>query len=401
MYSDIFDQVTGGGGRRGGGRSTLSGNDSAVAANASETIAVRFKAGIVDLMETGSDEADSPKKFRCVAKPARGEVRLVKSTSETSPSFSWQWYDRTLSLVEETSPLLPDSVDGDTHTFERIALPEKKIHELDRVYVWTHIPKNRQEPPVYKMYWMQDADESKDEEIVTSVHQFLAEVATAAASTGAASQVDALSSILENLGMPQTSSASSIDTNMSGMEAAATTSSGFPPSTVRNQLTLADLQGAMASVQQQLPLAASATTVGPPLQDIVSLSAVDAILENPEASQRLIQFLPPDQQSVEYLRDNLNSSSIQSTLRALTQMLLPNPDSEDGNVYSGYSNLIANFQLDASDGESALLREHNPIQAFLNCIVAAVEKEKNDQEENQADDDKMHEDTDDNNNEEL
>jgi UCH-binding domain len=150
-----------------------------------------------------------------------------------------------------------------------------------------------------------------------------------------------------------------------------------------------------------LPLAASATTVGPPLQDIVSLSAVDAILENPEASQRLIQFLPPDQQSVEYLRDNLNSSSIQSTLRALTQMLLPNPDSEDGNVYSGYSNLIANFQLDASDGESALLREHNPIQAFLNCIVAAVEKEKNDQEENQADDDKMHEDTDDNNNEEL
>jgi UCH-binding domain len=395
MYSDIFDQVTGGGGiRRGGGRSNLSGNDAT--ANASETIAVRFKAGIVDLMETTTE---SPKKFRCVAKPARGEVRLVKSTSETSPSFSWQWYDRGLNRVEETSPLLPDSsADGDIHTFERIALPEKKIHELDRIYVWTHIPKNRNQPPVYKMYWMQEADETKDEEIVTSVHQYLAEVATAAANTGAASQVDALSSILENLGMPQTtSSVSSIDTNMSGMEAV----SGVPSSTVRNQLTLADLQGAMASVQQQLPMATS-TTVGPPLQDVVSLSAVDAIMENPEACQRLIQFLPPDQQSVEYLRDNLNSSSMQSTLRALTQVLLPNPDSEDGNVYSGYSNLIANFQLNAADGESALLREHNPIQAFLNCIVAAVDKEKNEQEDNnQADDDKMHEDTHDNNNEEL
>jgi hypothetical protein len=332
----------------------------------------------------------------------------VKSTtsSNESSTYFWQWYDRTLNSVQETTNLLGTT--GDTNGFERIILPNKKIHELDRVFVWTNIRKDENQVPVYKMYWMQDADPSKDEEIVASVNQYFEEVATAivtaaATSSSSASQVDALSSILENLGMPQTASASSLDAAGSGVEPlSSSTNSGSTTTTVRNQLTLADLQGAMASVHQQLP--SSTASVGPSLQDVVSLSAIDAIMDNPDACQRLIQYLPPEQQSMEYLRENLTSSSMQSTLRVLTQMLLPNND--DGNLYSGYTNLIANFQLNATDGESALLLEQNPVQAFLNCIIASVEKDNSEivkLEENRddKDDDKMNEDKDDDNIDDL
>jgi hypothetical protein len=412
MYTDMFDHGAGGGssGRRAGRNSR---NDTA-ASNDIETIVVRFKAGQIDLsIDNDADTTTTAastvaSKFRCVAKPARGEVRLVKSTtsSNESTTYFWQWYDRTLNSVQETTNLLGTT--GDTNGFERIILPNKKIHELDRVYVWTNIRKDENQVPVYKMYWMQDADASKDEEIVASVNQYFEEVATAivtaaATSSSSASQVDALSSILENLGMPQTASASSLDAAGNGVEPlSSSTNSSSTTTTVRNQLTLADLQGAMASVHQQLP--SSTATVGPSLQDVVSLSAIDAIMDNPDACQRLIQYLPPEQQSMEYLRENLTSSSMQSTLRVLTQMLLPNND--DGNLYSGYSNLIANFQLNAADGESALLLEQNPVQAFLNCIIASVEKDNSEivkLEENRddKDDDKMNEDKDDDNIDDL
>jgi hypothetical protein len=70
------------------------------------------------------------------------------------------------------------------------------------------------------------------------------------------SQVDALSSILENLGMPQ----------------AETTATSTTPST--NQLTLADLQGAMAGIAQQHQQVAP----GSPLEDVVTQQAIDALL---------------------------------------------------------------------------------------------------------------------------
>jgi hypothetical protein len=295
--------------------------------------------------------------------------------------------------VEETISLLPASSSDATkikHTFERVTLPNKKIYEQDRVYVWTQIPiQSKQkkvldvveEPkPKYRMFWMQDADPSTDDSIATDVNNFFAEVATAAAtaaaSTGSSStaaaaattsQVDALSSILENLGMPQT--ATNSVTSMDTTENPGTTST---ITTGRNQLTLADLQGAMASIQQQQ----QRTTVGPPLQDLVTSQSIDAIMNNPEACQRLLQYLPAEQQSVEFLRDNLASSSMQSTLRTLTQMLVQQEDDDPTNAYTEYSNIIANFQLDPQDGETALLQNNNPIEAFLNCIIASVEKEK-------------------------
>lgn len=425
MYTDILDQVTGGGsggtgrGGRSGGRSNA--RSSGTADSSNDEIIVRFKAGRVELQSsidttstttttgisdtssTDDDATAAPErfankenqsKFQCVSRPERGEVRLVKSSSSSQPSYSWQWYSRTRESVEETIPLLP-SVSTSIkvkHTFERVTLPSKKIYEQDRVYVWTQIPVSskkakllevvEEQKPKYRMYWMQDADPSTDDSIVTEVNQFFSEVATAvkaaaiAATTATSStaattsQVDALSSILENLGMPQTSTRSVTSPDAaSGVDISASASA---TTAGRNQLTLADLQGAMASIQQQQ----QRMTVGPPLQDLVTSQSIDAIMNNPDACQRLLQYLPAEQQSVEYLRENLTSSSMQSTLRSLTQMLIQQQDDDRNSSYTEYSNIIANFQLDPQDGEAALLQNNNPIEAFLNCIIASVEREK-------------------------
>jgi hypothetical protein len=41
---------------------------------------------------------------------------------------------------------------------------------------------------------------------------------------------------------------------------------------------------------------------------------------------------------------------------------------------------VANFQLDAAAGQD-VLAQGNPIQAFLDCILASDENEKDDDEE--------------------
>jgi UCH-binding domain len=99
-------------------------------------------------------------------------------------------------------------------------------------------------------------------------------------------------------------------------------------------------------------------------------------LQDEGARQRLVQLLPEGQQSEEFLRENLQSAQMQSTLRALTHALLP----DDHGDLSGYASVVANFQLDAAAGQDALA-QGNPIQAFLDCIVASVENEKDDDEE--------------------
>jgi len=367
MYSDLFDQL--GGGARGSGRSS----SAAAAAVEEPAPLIATKAGKITLIEP-KDDASS---YKCVADTARGEIRLVTKNTE----LQWQWYDRRRKTVVDTIP-----IDSANFTFERVELHEnKKIHQHDRVYVLTH--ENKENVVDYHMYWMQDADDSNETEIVDKIRNYLAhpESATttgppessgaAAASSGATnqSQVDALSSILENLGMPasQQGTASS-----SAITTAAATNTG----TITNQLTLADLQGAMAGIQQQP--SQQQQQPGPPLQDVVDSTAVQQLLlEDDAVKARLIALLPEEQQSEEYLRDNLQSPALQSTLRALTQALLP----DDHGDLSGYASVIANFQLDAANGEASLAAG-NPIAAFLDCIVKSVEKEDDEESKEEEED---------------
>jgi 26S proteasome regulatory subunit N13 len=418
MYSDLFDQLGAGGGGVGGRRG--GGGGAAVAPPPVPPPLVSFKAGKMILTKT-NENSDT---YKCEPDTKRGEVRLTWQDN----ALKWQFYDRRDKKVLESHSIpIPTSANADgtttttttttTSTLERV-LPissetsNNKRHKKDRIYVWT-----RPWDGSYDMYWMQDASDEKEEEVVATVNQYLADPASAApppavssassiggagsgaaAATGTAAaaggggggggrigfnvsssghsqnQVDALSSILENLGMPQ---GGSTDSSLGGVvHGSAMTSSGAAPT---GTLTLADLQGAMASMpqqQQQQPTAPRPSVL--PLSEIITPAAIAQLLEHEEVCNRLLELLPEEQRSRQFLEENLRSPQIQQTLRSLTQALLPD---DNGNM-DGFYSVLANFQLDPAPGQAAMVGagaaggNMDPIQAFLDCLLASVEKEE-------------------------
>lgn len=402
MYSDFFDQIDAArNGRRGvGGR----GPEATIIPEVPPLVS--FKAGKVKLVEKPDSSS-----YQCEADPARGEVRLIWNSSDRK--VQWQWYDRrNKKVVDKYYITEPGS------TFERIDLSHSKKHKNDRIYLWTKTKPGDKSTYDYDMYWMQDINDEKDDEIVAQVNQYLADpdsaapegtttnitttstdgmatptnrmMATATVATGtsvnsstSASQVDALSSILENLGMPP---AGADGDGVGVAYASGAGGNGSTSSGGTKRLTLADLQGAMAGIQASTANQWSQEAPGPALNELVTSDAVTAILESDESvKQRLIALLPEGQQTPENLAENLRSPQVQATLRTLTQALLPDPDTGD---LSGYASVIANFNLNPVDGQASLA-QGNPIQAFLDCIIKSVEKDKAD-----AADSEMKEETD-------
>lgn len=377
MYSDLFEHLGGGGamGGRGGGAAAAPTN----AAAPQDKPIVSLKAGKMNLVPNVDRGT-----YSCTADTSRGEIRLVC----VSNALEWQWYDRRQKKVVDrrvvpnsTTNVMSDDDDSPTTArwqLEKISSLPTTTHKEDRVYVLTH---NSSKHDVYDMYWMQDADESKEEEMVAEFNKYLSDPeeavaqhgdASAAAGNGGASasrnavgaggasssQVDALSSILENLGMPQSTAG------------AASSSSGT------NTLTLADLQGAMAGIQQQQASSSSATAVMS-LADVVTPDAISALLQDEDVCSRLLELLPEEQRSRELLEDNLRSPQVQQTLRALTSALLP----DDAGHVDGFLSVIANFQLGSANPETIRAASSNPIQAFLDAILNSVENEEGEGEE--------------------
>ena len=142
-------------------------------------------------------------------------------------------------------------------------------------------------------------------------------------------------------------------------------------------LTLADLQGAMAGLATASP---TTTTDGPPLSELATAEIIDesGILNDPDATARLIALLPENQRNNDALRDNLRSPQVSQCLQRLTAAL-----SDDA---ASFNSIIANFQLDPRDGTEALSRG-NPIEAFLNCVLKDVEKKGGVKKKSDDDDD--------------
>mmetsp|Transcript_26183 Transcript_26183/g.47183 ORF Transcript_26183/g.47183 Transcript_26183/m.47183 type:complete len:290 (-) Transcript_26183:139-1008(-) len=182
-------------------------------------------------------------------------------------------------------------------------------------------------------------------------------------------QVDALGNILENLGMPNNGTPNNA--------AAATTAGGL------GGLTLADLQGAMAGLATASPPSAATATAGPPLSELASSSIINesGILNDPSMVARLIALLPEGQRTESQLRENIRSPQVAQCLQRLTSAL-----AEEG--ASSFNSIIANFQLDPSDGAEAMAGG-NPIEAFLNCLLKDVERKEGvkriDEEEKEMD----------------
>merc|ERR1712238_512962 len=104
---------------------------------------------------------------------------------------------------------------------------------------------------------------------------------------------------------------------------------------------------------------------------------------NEEVRNRLLQELPEEQRSEEFLEENLRSPQVQQTLRSLTAALLP----DDSGSMDGYHSVLANFQMSEGAQEALQSNSNNPIQAFLECVLKTVEKEegKKDGEEGKKD----------------
>jgi len=418
MYSDLFDHLGGAAGGGGGGGSSSS---SSGGGSSGTTPMVSFKAGKMEMMlqENG--------KYWVSADTRRGEIRLIWKSSSSSSSGSnnnnssaggnlhYEWYDRREKTVVDKGIISTEN-SGKLEKVQNTKITNNTNTSSsssgggsnggDRIYVWTKSSPNKTDssaPAVteHEMFWMQDANDSNDEELVAKFNKYLADpasadpnaasAAAAAASTAAAAsaspilsrssqsdddnkgatatikatdgqqQVDALSSILENLGMPHNDAA--VAASSGGTAAVGTAGAS-------STLTMADLQGAMAGLQQQ-QVAAVGGGGGPPLQELVTPSAVTSLMEEETVRNRLMELLPEEQRDAKFLEENLRSPQVQQTLRSLTAALLP----DDNGSLDGYHSILANFSL--RGGQEALVRNnHNPIQAFLDCIMTTVREEE-------------------------
>jgi len=361
MYSDLFDAL--------GGNTNTSSSSNARSNSSSSDEAkplLSFKAGKVELalQEDG--------KFLATPDTRRCQVNLKYNEDS---QLIWEWYDRREKKVMDTIRMT------DPVNLERVNVPKSQDADCnDRVYYWKLDSE-------WRMIWLQDRED--DPELIDNINKILKETtkpstADSAESGGDAAtpgsdpvsarspssvstttrQVDALSNILENLGMPQ-----GVDQRNTSAASAAAPASGTAAG-AGGTLTLADLQSAMGGVQTQQD-----NTNPPGLHEVVTPGAISSLLANEEVRKRLMQELPEDQRSAEFLESCLRSPQVQQTLRSLTSALLP----DDNGSMDGYHSVLANFQLDASDGQNALSEGKSPIQAFLDCVLASVEKE-NDEE---------------------
>eukprot|EP00548_Thalassiothrix_antarctica_P001659 CAMPEP_0194135670 /NCGR_PEP_ID=MMETSP0152-20130528/5763_1 /TAXON_ID=1049557 /ORGANISM="Thalassiothrix antarctica, Strain L6-D1" /LENGTH=371 /DNA_ID=CAMNT_0038832009 /DNA_START=110 /DNA_END=1225 /DNA_ORIENTATION=- len=356
MYSDLLDVL---GNQSSSSVSTRRGE-------AEKHVAVSFKAGKMkmELQENG--------KYWVTPDKRRGQVQLVWSNDQ---ELKWEWMDRREKDVTDSYKVVGGN------KFERVDTGK----EEERIYLLTN-NNNSDSLKKWEMYWMQDLVNEGEDELIAKVNQYLTNPEDAAPdddenATGSGgaegsssndaggsnvsnnAQVDALSNILENLGMPEA--------NRTASSSESTTAGALGGGT----LTLADLQGAMAGLQTGGRGRRVAAVPPTPLSEIVTPSAITALLKDDDIKDRLIALLPSGQQSEQHLEDNLRSPQTQETLRALTQALVP----DDNGSMDGYHSVIANFQLNPKDGEKALTTG-NPIQAFLDCILASVKREKDEEE---------------------
>lgn len=188
--------------------------------------------------------------------------------------------------------------------------------------------------------------------------------ATTSSTSGNEGQVD-LSSILSS---PAPITTNSSSTEESKTEETITTTGG---------LTLSDLQGAMAGLATTSPPAtASAQMPGPPLDELASPSAVieAGILDDDAVKARLIELLPEGQRTEEKLIENIRSPQVAQCLKSLTAALCD----DEGGLMDSFNSILANFQLNPEDGTLSTAIG-NPIQAFLDCVLKSVQKEKESQ----------------------
>jgi hypothetical protein len=381
----------------------------------SEKSILLFKAGKMTM------ERQPNGKYMVTPDTRRGEINMVWTTTSSSAAgasanpaavaagghLKLEWRDRRTRNVVNTIAIMP----SDDWTFQRV----ETGREGDRVYLLQCGTNSESR----HFFWMQDRNEELDEELCVKVNLYCSDYAEAASAAGAEAptsavsggggdasaeanngmdnaellrimgafgsqgetaraqavpgsgsvpaaspgQLDALSNVLENLGMPQPGG--TLPSGERGNRTEATENA------VRSGgLTLADLQGAMAGLATASPVQGGAASApGPPLSELASSDIIDesGIMDDPSVVERLTALLPEGQRTSEQLRENIRSPQVAQALQRLTSALVDDS--------SSFNSIIANFQLNPEDGAAAQLAG-NPIEAFLNCLLKDVERKE-------------------------
>lgn len=375
---------------------------------------VKFKAGkmTAERMENG--------KYLVSPDPRRGIIDMKWTANGSSGSsgagnsgglLKLEWMDRRTNAIVDSLTIFPE----DNCTYSKADTGR----EGDRVYLLQY--GNNSERRFF--FWMQEKEEgNEDEDNCVKINMCMADPAEAAALANGTSTegnnsatsdtsfsntsssrteqatLDELASLTMN-GLNSNSTGSSNNADgarsstsrndeqvdlsrlLSSTTANATSTNASPEEeskednpTTTGGLTLLDLQGAMAGLATTSPAAASAAQIpGPPLDELASPSSVieAGILNDEAVKARLIELLPVGQRSEEKLMENIRSPQVAQCLKSLTAALC---DDEGGSI-DNFSSILANFQLDTQDGALSMAAG-NPIQAFLDCVLKSIEKEK-------------------------
>jgi len=374
MNADLLAML-GGAGLPVGGSNRRSGDEG-------KTI-LSFKAGKM------TTELQPDGKYLVTGDPKRGEISMIyhtaaqsssSSTTTSTPTLKLEWRDRrSRTVIDDLTIFASDEI-----LFEKV----NTNREEDRVYLLQY---GSNQPDRRFFYWMQEKSPEEDEENVVLMNSFLSDLSAAASAAGdddyvasqvtssamsssdtsTSPQIDALSSILENLGMPPSSSSTNNRPSSTTATPVTATSGG-------GTLTLADLQGAMAGL-------VTSTPSSPSLTEILNPKVIEesGILSNPETVNRLLELLPENQRSESFLKENLYSAQCLESIKTLQSALRTG-----GNLQE----ILVNFQLDTSSLEQNSPNK-SPIELFLDAVNESVKKEKksDDKDDKEGEDTKMEE----------
>jgi len=299
-------------------------------------------------------------KHMITAEKKRGIVRIVRG-ADSLLHFQWKIRKSKRVIAPMPSTSAPPSSTSENEDDHVIFPDETTFAKVDT---------GRPEDRVYLLqcdesrrffYWMQDADASKDEEVLEKIATNLAPSPPDAAPAPTVAVTPGA------VGASGSGHLSAASISQPGGAATSSTAAKTSPATPAGRLTLADLRGAMAG----LSAAPSQEAVGPALHDLVTAeSATEAgVLNDPAVRERLTAALPEGQRGDNDLEENLRSPQVRQALRTLTGLV----------AGDSFNSVIANFQLDERDGAEAMAAG-NPIRAFLDCVVASVKREKEEEE---------------------
>jgi len=194
-------------------------------------------------------------------------------------------------------------------------------------------------------FWMQDADDSQDKELVEKLNKAL---------NGDGADLGASLRALRNNPAPAPAGQAPLSLDNIQDVFASLDMPAAPAGSVDSDALARSLAAAMSSSQQRVGLG-----------DVATGDAVDAsgVLNDSSVTERLLQHLPESQRNVDELKTLIRAPQFRQALSQLTSALL---------TPENYASILANFGLEAAPLTG------DPVQSFLDAITKAVEKSDGD-----------------------